>query len=351
MGNSTEHTAYLRLKSGFPAPESGSASLNGRVIAEQIGAQIFIDGWGMVAPGNPGLAASLAQRAASVSHDGEAVYAAQLIAAMDALAFIEPKLDRLLDAAVTFIPGDCLVYRLIADLRDWRAGEADWRATDVRVTAAGTRFGLLVRGETRGELEAPLQGDHNVRNVLAALAAAEAAGADLDLAVEAVARFRGVKRRLELRGVVRGISVFDDFAHHPTAVEATLRAARAQAEAEGPLGRIFAVFEPRSYTSRTRAFLEGFGQALAEADVALVAAAHLPAKVPERDRLSEGDLVRAIVRHGGAAEHVPTVEAIVLRLRSELRPGDRVLVLSNGGFGGIHEKLLAARAEEPQNSV
>jgi UDP-N-acetylmuramate: L-alanyl-gamma-D-glutamyl-meso-diaminopimelate ligase len=230
-------------------------------------------------------------------------------------------------------------------------GEADWRATDIRVTAGGTRFGLLVRGETRGELEAPLQGDHNVRNVLAALAAAEAAGADLDLAVEAVARFRGVKRRLELRGVVRGISVFDDFAHHPTAVEATLRAARAQAEAEGPLGRIFAVFEPRSYTSRTRAFLEGFGQALAEADVAVVAAAHLPAKVPERDRLSEGDLVRAIVRHGGAAEHVPTVEAIVLRLRSELRPGDRVLVLSNGGFGGIHEKLLAALAEEPQNSV
>jgi hypothetical protein len=135
MGNSTEHTAYLRLKSGFLAPKSGSASLNGQVIAEQIGAQIFIDGWGMVAPGNPELAASLAQRAASVSHDGEAVYAAQVIAAMEALAFIEPVLDRLLDAAVDLIPNDCLVYRLIANLREWRAAGTDWRAAREKLAA------------------------------------------------------------------------------------------------------------------------------------------------------------------------------------------------------------------------
>ena len=127
MGNSTEHTAFLRLKSGFPAPESGSASLNGQVLAEQIGAQIFIDGWGMVAPGDPELASSLAQRAASVSHDGAAVHAAQVIAVMESLAFIEPDLDRLLDAAISLIPHDCLIYRLIADLRNWRAGEGDWR--------------------------------------------------------------------------------------------------------------------------------------------------------------------------------------------------------------------------------
>ena len=89
MGNSTEHTAYLRLKRGIPAPMSGSAELNGKVVSEQIGAQIFIDGWGMVAPGDPEFAADLARRAGSVSHDGEAVYAAQVVAAMEAQAFVE----------------------------------------------------------------------------------------------------------------------------------------------------------------------------------------------------------------------------------------------------------------------
>src|SRR5512133_787016 len=92
-GHSTEHTAYLNLKDGIPAPESGSAALNGKVVAEQVGAQIFIDGWAMVSPGDPERAADLARRAASVSHDGEAVYASQLLAAMEALAFVEPSLD------------------------------------------------------------------------------------------------------------------------------------------------------------------------------------------------------------------------------------------------------------------
>ena len=104
MGNSTEHTAYLRLKHGIPAPESGSIALNGKVVAEQIGAQIFIDGWGMVSPGDPERAADLARRAASVSHDGEAIYGAQVVAAMEAQAFVEQDLNRLLDTAVGLIP-------------------------------------------------------------------------------------------------------------------------------------------------------------------------------------------------------------------------------------------------------
>ena len=127
LGNSTEHTAYLRLKQGIPAPHSGSIALNGKVVAEQIGAQIFIDGWGMVCPGDPELAADLAKRAASVSHDGEAIYAAQVIAAMDALAFSEPDLDLLLDTATALIPSGSVIYRLIADLRGWRSGEDDWK--------------------------------------------------------------------------------------------------------------------------------------------------------------------------------------------------------------------------------
>ena len=106
MGNSTEHTAYLRLKQGIPAPQSGSIALNGKVVAEQIGSQIFIDGWGMVAPGDPELAADLARRAASVSHDGEAIYGAQVIAALEAQAFVESDIDRLLDTALGLIPAD-----------------------------------------------------------------------------------------------------------------------------------------------------------------------------------------------------------------------------------------------------
>lgn len=127
LGNSTEHTAYLRLKRGIPAPESGSAELNGKVVSEQIGAQIFIDGWGMICPGDPELAADLARRAASVSHDGEAVYAAQVVAAIEAQAFVESDLNKLIDTATGLIPRDTIIYRMISDIRAWREQYDDWR--------------------------------------------------------------------------------------------------------------------------------------------------------------------------------------------------------------------------------
>jgi ADP-ribosylglycohydrolase len=127
LGNSTEHTAFLRLKEGIPAPQSGSIALNGKVVAEQIGAQIFIDGWGLIAPGDPALAADLARRAASVSHDGEAIYGALVIAVMVAQAFVESDIDKLIDTAITFIPADSILYRLIADVRAWHAIDPkDW---------------------------------------------------------------------------------------------------------------------------------------------------------------------------------------------------------------------------------
>src|SRR5262245_22600703 len=133
MGNSTEHTAYLRLKRGIEAPRSGSIALNGKVVAEQIGAQIFVDGWAMVAPGDPALAADLARRAASVSHDGEAIYGAQVLAAMEAQAFVEPDIDRLLDCGLEFIPDDSVIARLIHDIRNWRVQDGDWRRTRERI--------------------------------------------------------------------------------------------------------------------------------------------------------------------------------------------------------------------------
>jgi ADP-ribosylglycohydrolase len=133
LGNSTEHTAYLRLKSGIPAPRSGSIATNGKVVAEQIGAQIFIDGWAMVSPGDPAQAADLARRAASVSHDGEAIYGAQVLAAMEALAFVESDTERLIDTAVTFIPKDAVIYRQIADLREWHARYPDWHEARFKI--------------------------------------------------------------------------------------------------------------------------------------------------------------------------------------------------------------------------
>ena len=135
VGNSTEHTAYIRLKSGVPAPASGSMALNGKTIAEQIGSQIFIDGWGMIFPGDPERAADFARRAGSVSHDGEAIYGAQVIAAMVAQAFVERDLNALLDTAVSLIPADSTIARLIADIRDWHAAEPDWRKTLARIQA------------------------------------------------------------------------------------------------------------------------------------------------------------------------------------------------------------------------
>jgi ADP-ribosylglycohydrolase len=136
MGNSTEHTAYLRLKHGIPAPESGSIALNGKVVAEQIGAQIFIDGWGMICPGDPELAADLARRAGSVSHDGEAIYGAQVVAAIEALAFVESDMNILLDKALSLIPKNSVIARMITDLRNWYTQEKDWRVN----------FGKLAEG-------------------------------------------------------------------------------------------------------------------------------------------------------------------------------------------------------------
>jgi ADP-ribosylglycohydrolase len=135
LGDSTEHTAYFRLKNGTPAPASGSMALNGKSVAEQIGSQIFIDGWGMVAPGDPERAADFARRAASVSHDGEGIYGAQVIAAMVAQAFVESDLSSLLDTAVRLIPAESTITRVIADVREWHAAEPDWRKTRQRIDA------------------------------------------------------------------------------------------------------------------------------------------------------------------------------------------------------------------------
>lgn len=132
-GNSTEHTAWLNLKRGVPAPASGAIATNGQTVAEQIGAQIFIDGWAMVAPRQPELAARLAEQAGKVSHDGESVHAAVLWAAMEAEAFGSSDIDHLLDTGLRQIPRDSLIARLIADIRAWHKAHPDWRDTRKKI--------------------------------------------------------------------------------------------------------------------------------------------------------------------------------------------------------------------------
>lgn len=134
LGNSTEHTAYLRMKAGITPPESGSIARNGQVVAEQVGAEIFVEGFALTCPGDPQAAAVLAERAARVSHDGEAVNAARVVAALVAGAFVESDMNRLLDTALALIPASSLIYRVAADVREWSAAAGgDWRAVRTRI--------------------------------------------------------------------------------------------------------------------------------------------------------------------------------------------------------------------------
>jgi ADP-ribosylglycohydrolase len=133
VGNSTEHTAYLHLKDGVRAPESGTIARNGVVVAEQVGAQIFVEGFAMTRPGDPEAAADLVERAARVSHDGESVHAARVVAALVAGAFTETDMDRLLDVAVGLIPADSLIRRVVDDVRGWTAADTEWTTTRARI--------------------------------------------------------------------------------------------------------------------------------------------------------------------------------------------------------------------------
>jgi UDP-N-acetylmuramate: L-alanyl-gamma-D-glutamyl-meso-diaminopimelate ligase len=219
--------------------------------------------------------------------------------------------------------------------------EADWRAAEVTRAGGETTFEASYKGELLGHFDVPLYGAHNVRNALAALAVGRAVGLSPDTMRPALAEFKGVRRRLELKGVARGVTVYDDFAHHPTAILETLAAVRLA----HPEQRVWAVFEPRSATSCRRVFQDDFAKAFVESrpDETIVAPV-FRSTLPENERLSVDQLVRDIARSGGRARTLPGVDEIVATIAAEARPGDLVVVMSNGGFGGIHDKLLAALA-------
>jgi UDP-N-acetylmuramate: L-alanyl-gamma-D-glutamyl-meso-diaminopimelate ligase len=217
------------------------------------------------------------------------------------------------------------------------ADGADWRAGEIRNESGGSTFRVWERGADRGVFTVPLVGAHNVRNALAALAVGTECGVAIDTLRAGLAQFAGVKRRLELIGTKRRIAVYDDFAHHPTAVAETLSAVRA---AE-PQRRIWAVFEPRSASSCRRIFQADFAEAFRSADEVVVASV-FRSTLPESERLSEAQLVDDLQQAGVSARHLPDVETIVRHVSQEARDGDLIVIMSNGGFGGIHRKLLEA---------
>ncbi|MEZ5284016.1 MAG: cyanophycin synthetase [Vicinamibacterales bacterium] len=200
-----------------------------------------------------------------------------------------------------------------------------------------TRFRLLRDGDDLGEFRLPLLGAHNVRNALAGIAVGVEAGVDLERLREGLAAFEGVKRRLEVVGVRRGVTVYDDFAHHPTAVAETLAALRAAA----PGRRLWAVFEPRSASSCRRVFQQDFAAAFGGADRVVIASV-FRSSLPDHERLSEAQLVSDLTAAGVTASHEPDVETIVRRVAAEAVSGDLVVLMSNGGFDGIHQRLLEA---------
>jgi UDP-N-acetylmuramate: L-alanyl-gamma-D-glutamyl-meso-diaminopimelate ligase len=220
-------------------------------------------------------------------------------------------------------------------------GTADWRATAVEPVAGKMRFEVSHGDQPFGSFESPLVGVHNVRNALAAIAVGASVGLSAAEMRKGLAAFAGVRRRLERRGEARGVTVFDDFAHHPTAILETLRAVRASY----PDRRVWAIFEPRSATSCRRVFQDDFARAFSEsgADEILLPAV-FRASLPEDERLSVERLVDDIVHAGGHARYVPKVDDIVKIVVDEARDGDLVVVMSNGGFDGIHDKLLTALA-------
>jgi UDP-N-acetylmuramate: L-alanyl-gamma-D-glutamyl-meso-diaminopimelate ligase len=217
--------------------------------------------------------------------------------------------------------------------------DAEWQAHDLVPSGGATRFRVRRKGSPFGTFEVPLVGAYNVRNATAAIAVAAEVGLRVDTIVEGLRLFAGVKRRLEVVGVAGGVTIYDDFAHHPTAVGETLAGLRAS----NPAARIWAVFEPRSASSCRRVFQDDFARAFSAADQVIVAPI-FRSKLPEAERLSVPQLVRDLNAQHLSARAAESLDDIVTTVVGEHRPGDLVVLMSNGGFGGIHQKLLRALA-------
>lgn len=208
--------------------------------------------------------------------------------------------------------------------------------------ATGTHITVDYQGQLYGSLRSPLFGPHNVQNVLAAIAVTHRLGLSPAQIATGLATYAHIKRRCEVRGVVRGITVLDDFAHHPTAVRVTLEGVR-QAY---PGARLWAVFEPRSATSRRAVFQHEYAEAFRLADRVLLAEVyHHREHLPTEARFSPQALVEALREQGVGAWFYPTTEEIITHLCRDAQALDVILIMSNGGFDNIHQRLLAVLEE------
>jgi UDP-N-acetylmuramate: L-alanyl-gamma-D-glutamyl-meso-diaminopimelate ligase len=219
--------------------------------------------------------------------------------------------------------------------------QSEWRMAGLRHEGSLTRWSLHRRGEHFADLSLPMAGEHNALNATAAAALAAGQGISSRSIQEALASFRSVKRRLEVRAEVNGITVIDDFAHHPTAIRETLRALRAAYAGR----RLWAVLEPRSNTLRRNVFESDLVESLALADRVVLAEVFKSEAIPVSERLNPENVVSSLNSRGGTAALLPSVEAIVTEIATHAAPGDVVAILSNGGFGGIYDKLPKALAQ------
>ena len=221
----------------------------------------------------------------------------------------------------------------------------DWQAGAIRFQDGRTFFSPLYHGKNEGEVEAGIVGRHNVQNALAVYAMGRTLGIERKKLLEGFVTFAGVKRRQEIKGERRGIVVIDDFAHHPTAVAETIDAIRSAY----PNRRLWALFEPRSNTSRRNIFEMEFARALARADRVVISDLYQPEKIPVAERLSVDNVVAEINRLAGMerAIKISDSQEMAAHVSAQGMAGDVVLVMSNGAFDGVHDKIMRALGANP----
>jgi UDP-N-acetylmuramate: L-alanyl-gamma-D-glutamyl-meso-diaminopimelate ligase len=218
------------------------------------------------------------------------------------------------------------------------AENSDWSARHIEMQGERLCFDVTYKNKLFRRLRLNVFGIYNIRNALAATAILNHLGVTEDDIREGLESFLGVRRRLQLRATVGGIRIYEDFAHHPTAVRETLQAVREAFHPE----RLWAIYEPRSATSRRNVFQREITEALAVADCIAVPALFKPEKVPGSERLDEARLIEDLRNMGRAAWNLETAEGIIQKVCEDARSGDLLVIMSNGGFGGIYEKLPAA---------
>ncbi len=252
-------------------------------------------------------------------------------------------------AYISGLPGDRMLYAYQHDVNVQKVIQTaacnvfgyglnadDWSARSIRVEPPWTEFDVYQSNDFWGRIRSPLPGEHNLANVLAAVAVAAQLQISLDEIQTALSSFRGVKRRQEIRGICKDIVVIDDFAHHPTAVQKTVQAIRGYY----PQQRLVAVFEPRTNTSMRNVFQEIYARVFDDADLICIREPALLKKIPTGQQFSSRKLVANLNQRGKQAFYFENTEKIIDYLSGQAKSGDVILVMSNGGFDNIHERLL-----------